>query len=403
MTLKINARYLLKFIFLLVFIVFTGCATRPPALPEAYSATLPWGAIDLDISKSGTFTLRNSIGSALVNKANGRSASNVTIPINILTLSGGGTRGAYGAGILSGWTDRGDIPSFDIVTGVSTGAVMATFAFLGGDKLEKLTSFYTTKSTKDIYTRTWLSFVGGAFLLNPAPLKKLFSNNFNEALLDQIAAEHAKGRRLYIGTTNIDTGQLVVWDMGAIAASKRSDKYQRFADIIYASSAMPIFLPPQYFSVDIEDKTYYQMHVDGGIYAQVFMIGLFVNWEEILDIESTEHPIFDVTLYTIANRKYRNRNNYDPVAQSPKSVITAFLDTETDLLFDRSMYRLYDSCLHAGIKFRMTAVPMDNDHIDDATEFNPEKMTKLYKVGYGFGLNGIKWQESVSIHEYDIR
>ena len=88
--------------------------------------------------------------------------------------------------------------------------------------------------------------------MNPAPLKKLFLNNFNEALLKRVAAAHAKGRRLYIGTTNIDTGQLIVWDMGAIASSSRSDKYQRFSDIIYASSAMPIFLPPQYISVDVE-------------------------------------------------------------------------------------------------------------------------------------------------------
>jgi len=239
--------------------------------------------------------------------------------------------------------------------------------------------------------------------MNPAPLKKLFSNNFNEALLNRVATAHAKGRRLYIGTTNIDTGQLIVWDMGAIAASSRSDKYQRFSDIIYASSAMPIFLPPQYISVDVEDNQYYQMHVDGGIYSHVFMIGLFVNWKEVLDLSADANLNFDVTLYTIANRKYRNRTAYDPVEQSPSSVISAYIETETDLLFDRSMYRLYDSCMQKGIKFRMAAVPKDVNHVDDATEFNPEKMLKLFNVGYSFGLNGVKWQDSISIDEYDNR
>jgi hypothetical protein len=393
---------LLSFLLLLLFILLSGCATRPPALPEAYADRLPWGAIDLNIEKSGKYTLRDSLGSALIKKVNDHGNSNEAVPFNVLTLSGGGTRGAFGAGLLSGWTDSGDIPEFDIVTGVSTGAVMATFAFLGGDELEKVKTFYTKMYTEDIYTNSWLSFFGKAYLMNPKPLKKLFLNNFNEALLKRVADAHTKGRRLYIGTTNIDTGQMIVWDMGAIASSSRSDKYQRFSDIIYASSAMPIFLPPQYISVDVEDEQYYQMHVDGGIYSHVFMIGLLVNWKEVLDFSDDANLDFDVTLYTIANRKYRNRTAYDPVEQSPSSVISAFIETSTDLLFDRSMYRLYDSSIQKGIKFRMAAVPKDVNYVDVATEFNPEKMLKLFNVGYGFGLNGIKWQEDISIDEYDI-
>ena len=130
-------KLLLSLLLLLLFTVSSGCATRPPALPEANSDKLPWGAIDLDISKSGKFTLRDSLGRALIKKVNDHGNSNKAVPFNILTLSGGGTRGAFGAGLLYGWTASGDIPEFDIVTGVSTGAVMATFAFLGGDELEK--------------------------------------------------------------------------------------------------------------------------------------------------------------------------------------------------------------------------------------------------------------------------
>ena len=155
-----SAKPLLSLLLLLLFTVLSGCATRPPALPEAYADKLPWGAIDLDIGKSGKYTLRDSLGSALIIKANDHSNSNETVPFNVLTLSGGGTRGAFGAGLLSGWTDSGDIPEFDIVTGVSTGAVMATFAFLGGDELEKVKTFYTKMYTEDIYTNSWLSFFG---------------------------------------------------------------------------------------------------------------------------------------------------------------------------------------------------------------------------------------------------
>lgn len=394
---------LISFLLLLIFLMSSGCATRPPALPEAFAYKLPWGAIDLDINKHGPFTLRDSLGSALAIKANGHSKSKEKVPFNILTLSGGGTRGAFGAGVMYGWNKSGDIPEFDIVTGVSTGAVMSTFVFLGGDELEKVKNFYTKSYTDDVYTSSWLSFFGSAYLMNPAPLKKLFAKNFNEQMLNKVAAEHKKGRRLYIGSTNIDTGQLIVWDMGAIASSNRADKYQRFSDIIYASSAMPIFLPPQYMSVDIKGKEYFQMHVDGGIYSHVFMIGLLVDWMDVLNLKPDANTDFDATLYTVANRKYRNRHMYSPVEQSPSSIIDAYIEVETDLLFDKSIYRLYDSCVKKGIKFRMASVPENANSVDEATEFNPEKMTTLFNVGYGFGRHGVKWREEISLEEYDKR
>jgi len=398
----------IKTIWLNLFYIFfittlSACAIRPPALPVSHSGKLPWGAIDLDINQRGPFTLHDSLGDALIKKNHDHRNKNTKISFNILSLSGGGTRGAFGAGILSGWEDSGNIPEFDIVTGVSTGAVMATFAFLGGDELDKIKMFYTKSHTEDVYTSSWFSFFGEAYLMNPKPLKKLFKQAFNEALLTRVAAEHAKGRRLYIGTTNIDTGQFIVWDMGAIASSKRDDKYQRFSDVIYASSAMPIFLPPQYMSVNIEDKTYYQMHVDGGIYSHVFMVGLLVNWREILQLGHDKNEKFDTTLYVVANRKYRNRHIYSPVEQSPSSIISAYIDMETDLLFDKSIYRLYKSSRKKNIKFRLAAVPEYENSVDDSTEFNPQKMQKLFDVGYQYGLQGINWQKSISIDEYDNR
>lgn len=386
-----------------VLIFFSGCASRPIALPEEYANKLPWGAIDLDINKQGTFTLRDSFGSALLKKINSHENANKPISYNILSLSGGGTRGAFGAGILSGWEDSGTIPVFDIVTGVSTGAVMAPFVFLGGEELDKIEWFYTRSKTEDVYTSSWHSFFGEAYLMNPAPLKKLFLQAFNKDFLNKITAEHAKGRRLYIGTTNLDTGQFVVWDIGAIASSNRTDKSQRIADIIYASSAMPIFLPPQYMQVNIEDESYFQMHVDGGVYSHVFMVGLLEDWSKILDLSSYPKHTFDTTIYIVANRKYRNRHTYDPVKQSPLNIISAYIDIETDLLFDKSIYRLYTNSVKNGVKFRLATVPEYANSVDDSTEFNPEKMTELFNVGHAYGLKEIQWQEKISFDEYDIR
>ena len=387
---------------LLISFLFLGCATRPPALPETHAQKLPWGAIDLDISSDHNCSIKHSLGTVLTQKANRYSGHNGTVPLDILTLTGGGSRGAFGTGFLVGWRDRGDMPKFDIVTGISTGAVMAPFIFLSGDELKKAEYFYTKMNTEDIFERSWLNFFGYGHIMNAKPLKKLFRENFDKAFLDKMALEHRKGRRLYIGTTNIDTGQLIVWDMGAIASSNRSDKYERFSDIIYASTALPVYLPPQYMEVDIEGEAYYQMHVDGGIYSQVFMIGLLVNWGEVLNFKKSANTDFDVTLYTVANRKYRQRDMYKPIEQAPFSIIEAYVLTEMDLLFDRSIYRLYTSCKEKDINFKMATIPEKMEEIViEPTEFNPENMIKLFNVGYNLGRHDFVWKEKVSFHEYD--
>jgi len=394
----------MRYIFssILLILLFNACATRPTPLPQSHANKLPWGAIDLDINSSDNCSIKNSLGLVLTQKAERYSEVNGSVPFDILTLTGGGSRGAYGTGLLLGWTDRGTIPNFDIVTGISTGAVMAPFIFLGEEELKKVEYFYTKMHTEDVFVDSWTHFFGYGYIMNAKPLKKLFKKNFNKEFLDKVALEHKKGRRLYIGTTNIDTGQLVVWDMGAIASSDRPDKYQRFADIVYASSALPVYLPPQYMSVDVDGKDYYQMHIYGGIYTQVFMIGLLVNWGEVLEFDKSSNTDFDVTLYTVANRKYRQRDTYQPVEQAPFSIIEAYVLTEMDLLFDRSMYRLYKSCEKKGFKFKMASIPEKMpDIITVPTEFKPDKMIKLFNIGYQIGKTEIPWKTKVSFDEYD--
>jgi len=387
---------------LTLLLFFSACTTRPPAPPASHANDLPWGAINLDIQSNAKYSIKKSLGSVLQTKASKYSDTNASVPFNILTLTGGGSRGAFGTGFLIGWSEKGTIPKFDIVTGISTGAVMAPFIFLGGDALEQIKYFYTKSNTKDIFAPSWLHFFGYGYIMNANPLKEQFRKTFNKEFLDKLADEHKKGRRLYIGTTNIDTGQLTVWDMGAIASSNREDKYERFCDIVYASAALPVYLPPQYMKLDIEGKEYYQMHIDGGIYSQVFMIGLMINWNEVLNFKKNANTNFDVTLYTVANRKYRQRDLYKPVEQSPFSIIEAYVLTEMDLLFDRSLYRLYQSCENQGFKFRMAAIPDKMDAIvTNPTEFRPEQMTELYKLGYKLGYEGIKWKKEIRFHEYD--
>jgi len=402
----ISLKYKVNFYIILSILgvlLFQGCASRPQELPRADSHLLPWGAIDLNISNTqGIYTIRNSVGTAIAQKADDYNTSSERVPFNILTLSGGGARGAYGAGLIYGWSERGNMPEFDIITGISTGAIMSIFIFAGGDELKKIKKFYTTLTTEDIYTSSIFSFFSSVTINDTEPFRQLLASEIDDKLLSRVAKEYAKGRRLYIGTTNLDTGQLVVWDMGAIASSNRKDKLQHYRDIVYASSAIPILFAPQFFEVPVNDKPYYQMHVDGGIYSYVFMIGLFVNWDEVLDLKEDAKRDFDVTLYAVANRKYRQRHEYTPAKQNPTEVIRALLLTETDLLFDRSMYRLYKMTIDRGFKFRMATVPTDIDLVKLPTQFNPDEMSKLFDIGCASGINGYQWKDKVKLDEYDI-
>jgi len=392
-----------KYSLLFVSLFFIACSSRPPAPPVEHAHALPWGAIDLNPHSSAPNSIKVSMGSALKQKAYRYSDQNSSVPYNILVLSGGGSRGAFGAGLISGWNIRGGMPKFDIITGISTGSIMAPFIFLGGRELEKMNYFYTEKTTKEVFTSTWERFFNGGYIMNAKPLKKLFRETFDEKFLAKVAEEHKKGRRLYVGTTNIDTGQLTVWDMGAIAASSHEDKYERFSNIIYASTAMPVYLPPQYMYIDKGDTRYYQMHMDGGIYSQVFMIGLLTNWEETLSLGNDANTDFDTTLYTIANRKYRQRDIYKPVEQKAFSIIEAYVLTEMDLLFDRSMYRLYKNCKAKNIAFKMAAIPEKMDNIvKDPTEFEPENLVKLYSLAHKLGRDGIVWKEEITLDAYDL-
>jgi len=382
----------------------TSCVTRPPAIPASDFDTLPWGALALDINADNSeYTLKESMGEVLRKKIHEANAGDSTTALNILALSGGGSGGAYGAGLLNGWKDHGDIPQFDIVTSVSTGSIMSSFAFLGGDYIDQLDSIFRNLETSDLYVSSWLSLFNGATLNDPTPLKNLLRDGIDEQFLAEIAREHQKGRRLYMGTTNLDTGQLVVWDMGAIASSDRTDKLQRYRDIIYASSAVPIIFPPHFFNLDIDGNSYSQMHVDGGVYSNVFMIGLYVDWMSELQLTIKNDIKIKTNLYMIANRKYRERHAYDPMPLKFSPVFDAFITVETDLLFDRSVYRIYNSIQDRNIDFHIATIPQDANHIQSMMEFVPKEMRAIYGIAYDKASNGYPWKKEIRWNEYDLQ
>ena len=194
-------------------------------------------------------------------------------PGHFLALSGGADDGAFGAGVLVGWTETGQRPEFDLVTGISAGALIAPFAFLGPAYDPSLRSLFTEIAPNDVMQigQLALSVLFREAVADTTPLARLIERHADEAMLRAIAAEHQRGRLLLIGTVNLDVGRPVVWNIGAIAASGHPDALALFRRILLASASIPGAFPPVMIDVDVAGQRFQEMHVDGGAAMQVFL------------------------------------------------------------------------------------------------------------------------------------
>src|SRR4051812_19642335 len=194
------------------------------------------------------------------------------LELDLLGISGGGENGAFGAGLLNGWTERGDRPTFFLVTGISTGALSAPFAFLGSDWDTKLKSVYTDITLADvIIQRGYTAAIWNDAMADNTPLFRTISRYLDEAMLAEIAHAYEGGRLLLIATSNLDAQMPVVWNIGAIARSGHPRALDTVRRILLASSAIPGAFSPVLFDVTLDGQPFQELHVDGGAFAQVFL------------------------------------------------------------------------------------------------------------------------------------
>jgi len=242
-----------------------------------------------------------------------------------LAISGGGDDGAFGAGLLAGWSARGDRPVFGPVTGVSTGALSAPFAFLGGEYDTKLKQVYTDTSAGDIFNkRSSLAAVANDAVTDTTPLRNMIASFVDEPMIKRIVEEYGKGRLLLIMTTNLDQGRSVIWNIGAIAASDFPGKRDLIINILRASAAIPGLFPPVMLDVSIDGNSYQEMHVDGGAVAQAFLYPPTQN----LKAHSARHGIQRKRVaYILRNgRLFRPEEN---VKRQTLSIATQAISTMT--------------------------------------------------------------------------
>jgi hypothetical protein len=308
-----------------------------------------------------------------------------------LAISGGGSDGAFGTGILNGWTAHGDRPLFKVVTGVSTGALIAPLAFLGPAYDPQLKEAYTTVDAARIFVvRRFISMLWEDAVADNKPLRDLVAHYMTADVLDAIAKEHAKGRRLYVASTNMDREEPVIWDLGAIASSKDPGRLELFRSILVASSAIPSVFPPVLVKVKLNGKTYDEMHSDGGVFFQSFFIGSLVHLPALVH---EAHPDFTGN---VAQRLFVIRNgSISPerkqITRGLGSISARAIGTLLKVSGINDLYRLYLSTRDDKIEFRYVSLPADYVRTTEK-QFNKEEMNRQYELGYRLGVEGIPWQ-----------
>ena len=308
---------------------------------------------------------------------------------SLLAISGGGPDGAFGAGLLKGWTESGARPDFGIITGVSIGALIAPFAFLGPDYDDELEEIFVSSSTKDIIRmRGPLRGLLSDAISDTAPLEEKIAEIVDAQMIHDIAAEYAKGRRLLIGTTNLDARRPVIWNIGAIAAVGDEDSERLIQQIMLASAAIPGFFPPVYISVKADGETYQEMHVDGGATAQVFLYPAGLN----LGAAATRMGVEgDRRMYVIRNSMLEPR--WAHVHSRLLPIAKASISTLINSQGIGDLYRMYLQATRHRIDFNLACIPTDFP-VESEEEFDPKYMRALFQLGYETAREGYPWMKS---------
>ena len=374
----------------MVAITLVGCASAPTRLqplPETLSAQagipgIPgarhWG----DMQPPGFDTWLKLTDAELAANFSGI----MNRPHHYLSLSGGGADGAYGAGILAGWTAHGTRPEFTIVTGTSTGALIAPFAFLGPRYDPLLRKLYTELTTADlIERRDLLDILRNDSATSSAPLRRLLEQTIDDAFVAELAEQHRRGRSLLVGTTNLDAARPVTWSLTRIAASGSPRARTLIHDVLLASASIPGVFPPVMIEVEADGQRFEEMHVDGGVTSQVFVYPTGLDWGRVKDRLAVEGP---PALYVI-------NNNRGLLAweTAPRRVLPILLRSVDSLIRTQGigdLAQIYLLSQRDGLRFNLAYIPASFKE-QPLEKFDPVYMRKLFELGFERASAGYPW------------
>jgi Patatin-like phospholipase len=311
--------------------------------------------------------------------------------VEYLALSGGAKDGAFGAGLLVGWSKRGDRPKFEVVTGISAGALIAPYAFLGPGYDPQLEELWTTFNSRMVATPQILAgLLGAEAISDTQPLRDLIGRHIDRRMLRQIAQEYRSGRLLMVGTTNLDAQRPVIWNMGEIAAAadRDSEAAELFRDVLLASASIPGVFPPVHVKVRVGDRVFEEMHVDGGSTRQVFLAPAQFSLKTF-DRFYPQPPVRRV--YVVRNSKLAPV--YEAVQASTLAISARSLFTVTKNQGLGDINRIYAMTQRDGAEFRLASIPASFT-AKSKESFDPVYMKALFDVGYRLGLDGKAWVRS---------
>ncbi len=384
-------------------IVAAGCGPLPrenavpfdlqdrATLPGQGPAVRTWGA---QLNPAFHETLLRSL--QWEKEALGKAGGGPLPRADFLAISGGGANGAFGAGLLCGWTAKGDRPTFKVVTGISTGALIAPFVFAGPEYDRVLREVYTTTKTGDLlHERGMLAALFSDAMADTKPMWKTMSKYVDQKLLDAIAAEYRKGRVLVLGTTNLDARRAVLWNVGEIAASGDPHALEIVRRIMIASASIPAAFPPVFFDVEVDGKRFQEMHVDGGAMTQVF---LYPPSLKVREEAAAAGVTRERRAYVIRNA--RLDPNWAQVERRTMKIAGRAIDALLQTQGVGDLYRIYLNAQRDGIDFHLAYIPASFSAVSKEP-FDPEYMTQLFQVGFDLAKKGYPWQKTPPAFEME--
>jgi len=374
-----------------------GCAhTRRAAVPEdLVGKAVVLGMPDMRYytDKPTPLFMRQSLADSF--KEEGKSDHLVggikTYPA--LIVGGGVSNSAYGIGLLKGWSKGGSRPVFKIVTGYSSGSLIAVATFSGRDYEDRFADLYTSFSTNDVMKpKNVFSFLFGDSLKSSELFAKKINDIIDEALMTRIAAEHAKGRRLYVGTSDLDAQGFVIWDMGALASQGGPDSLTMFRKIILTSCSFPVVVSPVYFQVEAGGKRYDEMHADGGVIGGIFYIDpLMKDAEPLLRAAGVDPRGFKTRVYVL-NCCYMSSHSKQ-VEDNLTAITSRLIETNGASKMSGDTYRIYAFAKEKGWDYNLAYIPEDFKP-NQKEMFDREEMRRLLKRGYDDAAKGYKWHKA---------
>ncbi|WP_407520929.1 patatin-like phospholipase family protein [Methylobacterium oryzisoli] len=311
-------------------------------------------------------------------------------PFTYLALSGGGGDGAYGAGVLNGWSETGRRPVFTLVSGVSTGALIAPFAFLGPAYDPTLREIYTSGIASTLVeSPNPLNILVGDGLFADQRLRDLVGRYVTPDLVAQIAEEHRKGRRLLVVTTNLDSQRAVIWDMGAIATSGQPNAVALFRDVLTASASVPAVFPPMLIDAQAGNRAFQEMHVDGAVATPVFTLPEAFLAQDGRVVRSRGRP----NIFVIING--RIEPSFDLVRNRTFAIASRTLSTVGRTRARNTLASTLAFARRNGIGFNLTYIDRGIPEVAAQQGFDTAYMRRLFDDGYAKARAGALWETAL--------